>query len=670
MAGTDDDEPDQGHAEGGAGGFRRPCHPRIAPAQDHAGDHGKQQSQKRGGDVLARDAQVERRRIDLQEQRDQEQAEQRRRVVGPEHAPLALERRFDGSQRGLDIAEPVFGNGQVVFGRRQRCLVAKPPAKFDHLQQRLARLLDAPGLVGPDRPVVEHIGAQRRIAGIEAQKVRAERLGGLRHLCCTPAPGMGDQGFGARAQGGRGVARLGSQVGGALVQARGTRELVQGVPGGRQGGGNARLERRRCVGVDGELRPTALEDLRHRDVAALSHLGAGGLDQSGQKAQRLLGPDGGPACAIRFQHDTPDQAAGDDGGQRVGANRKAMTRNETQQTIAAPRGERLHGFAVQPALQVRGERTGAGVALGRLYCRGPGDDCRRFPGQRCLFAARTQHGFDQLAEAVDVAEGRYRATLDLLGARVIRCVVPHLRIAAGRVGGLEQLGNAEVEQPGGALGGHQQVGRLDVAVNDQSLVREMHRVGDLNQKPRAAMLRNPVHGAPAVDRFTIDEIDRQPGLAVPGAAAVDQTSDVRMIQIGQDLALDAQALQPIAVGEAADQLDCHALAILVVVAFGREYRAHAAVADFAAYTPGPEALANRPGRPFEPARAGADQLGNRVPFIGIGAQQRDQSVRQLAIIATGASRPGFAPLRGLRQRLVEQADQPLIPIPVRHRDDP
>jgi hypothetical protein len=44
---------------------------------------------------------------------------------------------------------------------------------------------------------------------------------------------------------------------------------------------------------------------------------------------------------------------------------------------------------------------------------------------------------------------------------------------------VDQLGDAEVEQLGRAVGGHQHVGRLDVAMDDQVLMRMLDGGADV-----------------------------------------------------------------------------------------------------------------------------------------------------------------------------------------------
>ena len=46
------------------------------------------------------------------------------------------------------------------------------------------------------------------------------------------------------------------------------------------------------------------------------------------------------------------------------------------------------------------------------------------------------------------------------------------------IAGVEQLGDTEIQQLGVAFGGHQDVGGLEVAVDDQVLVRVLDRVAN------------------------------------------------------------------------------------------------------------------------------------------------------------------------------------------------
>ena len=97
---------------------------------------------------------------------------------------------------------------------------------------------------------------------------------------------------------------------------------------------------------------------------------------------------------------------------------------------------------------------------------------------------------EQHAQRVDVGGGGHRLAAHLLGAGVLGR--HQLQPGRGRRQrlpghlGIEQLGDAEVEQLGHAVLGDQDVGRLDVAVDDQVLVRVLHRRRPAAGRCRAA----------------------------------------------------------------------------------------------------------------------------------------------------------------------------------------
>ena len=84
------------------------------------------------------------------------------------------------------------------------------------------------------------------------------------------------------------------------------------------------------------------------------------------------------------------------------------------------------------------------------------------------------------AQTVDVGRGRDRLAFDLFGAGVLRRQRAELRDVAGvfRVG-VEQFGDAEVEQLRLPAFVDEDVRRLEVAVDDEVAVGEGDRVADL-----------------------------------------------------------------------------------------------------------------------------------------------------------------------------------------------
>ena len=87
------------------------------------------------------------------------------------------------------------------------------------------------------------------------------------------------------------------------------------------------------------------------------------------------------------------------------------------------------------------------------------------------------------------------------------------------------------------------VAGLEVAVDDQTLMRVTHRAADVAKElqplthPVAALL------AIAVERLAVDELHHEVRQPVVGRAAVDEPRDVGVLEAREDLALRAQALQ-------------------------------------------------------------------------------------------------------------------------------
>ena len=146
----------------------------------------------------------------------------------------------------------------------------------------------------------------------------------------------------------------------------------------------------------------------------------------------------------------------------------------------------------------------------------------------------------------------------------------------GAIGG-EQRGDAEVEQLGLASGGDQDVAGLDVAVDDQALMRDTRARGTpFVRRARGDRL------APArtrVDRLAVDQLHHQVGHAVVGAAGIEQLGDARMIEAGEHAPLEAEPLDDRGRAVRGQDLDRGPLVELVVVALRFEDDPHAAAAD-------------------------------------------------------------------------------------------
>ena len=226
----------------------------------------------------------------------------------------------------------------------------------------------------------------------------------------------------------------------------------------------------------------------------------------------------------------------------------------------------------------------------------------------------------------------------LLGARVRRRHDAVLgmrdRERVRRLAGVEQLGDAEVEQLRHALRRDQDVVRLQVAMHDQVLVRVVDGRAHGAHQRDPLLGREPPPVAVRVDRFAVDVLHDEVGRAVRRAPAVEQSRDVRVLQRRQDLPLRAQpALHLAREHAAADQLDGDLLLILLVGALGEIDVAHAARAELAHDAIRAEARAfERAGDFFvRVALAGSDL----VPESGL----RNVCRRARAAPATAMSRP-------------------------------
>lgn len=87
----------------------------------------------------------------------------------------------------------------------------------------------------------------------------------------------------------------------------------------------------------------------------------------------------------------------------------------------------------------------------------------------------------------------------------------------------------------------QDIGRLEVTMDDQLPMRVIQRAGDLDNQIHALLDAQPLPGTGLVDRVAIDELHRQPRPAIGRGAGVDQPRQPRIIQTGEDLRLLKEA---------------------------------------------------------------------------------------------------------------------------------
>ena len=186
------------------------------------------------------------------------------------------------------------------------------------------------------------------------------------------------------------------------------------------------------------------------------------------------------------------------------------------------------------------------------------------------------------AQRKDVSGGGHGLTPTLLGRRVQRRVhalaLGVYRCAVTNVG-IQQLGNAEVQQLDLAIVAHQQIGRLQVTVHHQVAVGMGHCGAHLQHQLQALGQVQVVSGCVIQQACPLHPLHHQ--VRPPGVidACVIQPRDVWVFEQRADLPLMGHALgQPGMAGQPW-QLERHLSVEDAVGAFGQPDRPHAASAD-------------------------------------------------------------------------------------------
>ena len=120
----------------------------------------------------------------------------------------------------------------------------------------------------------------------------------------------------------------------------------------------------------------------------------------------------------------------------------------------------------------------------------------------------------------------------------VACVAPRVRVHAiggGRAAlGEGNLGQAEIQNFGVAALGDENIGGLDVAVNDAFGVRGVERVGDFDGEREQVFDVQRAAGDAVLERLAVEKFHGDEGLAVLLADVVNG-ADVRMVQRGGGL---------------------------------------------------------------------------------------------------------------------------------------
>ena len=146
----------------------------------------------------------------------------------------------------------------------------------------------------------------------------------------------------------------------------------------------------------------------------------------------------------------------------------------------------------------------------------------------------------------------------------------------------DEFGDAEIEQLHRALFGDEDIGGLQITVNDAVLQGELNGVANGAKEADAFADVEFAIVAPLIDRFALDILHDEIGPAFFGGAGVVETGDVGMLERSQDRALLLEALDHFAPGRfGSDDFDGDLLFEEAVRAAREVDSAHAAPSDFA-----------------------------------------------------------------------------------------
>ena len=149
------------------------------------------------------------------------------------------------------------------------------------------------------------------------------------------------------------------------------------------------------------------------------------------------------------------------------------------------------------------------------------------------------------AERVDVGARGHRVAAHLLRARALERHRAHdghgpLFWRAGIR--IDQLRDSEVEELGHTAGADEDVAGLQVTMDDEMLMGVLHRRAHLEKEREAGVDRQAVDVAVSIDGQAIDVLHHEIRCAVVRGPAIDQSRDVGVIEVREDLPLVTESL--------------------------------------------------------------------------------------------------------------------------------
>ena len=203
---------------------------------------------------------------------------------------------------------------------------------------------------------------------------------------------------------------------------------------------------------------------------------------------------------------------------------------------------------------------------------------------------------------------------------------------------VQELRDAEVEQLQLAVLGHNDVGRFEIAVDDEAAVRVVDGVAGFLKQAQSCIEGQPMLIAVIGNRNALDELHRKVGPPVARYATVQEAGNVRVIEAGEDSAFLAEAAQhTFRVHALLDDLQCRPLLKVGDRSFGEEHRAHAA--DPNAFEDSPAVDLGADQRRVDVLHMVEDlrvATGRRVPRVRI--EQSLEFGFELCVIAAGVNK--------------------------------
>ena len=226
------------------------------------------------------------------------------------------------------------------------------------------------------------------------------------------------------------------------------------------------------------------------------------------------------------------------------------------------------------------------------------------------------------------------------------------------------FGQPEVENLSVPAAGDEQIGRLDIAVNDPGGVRRFQRVGDLDRERQEPIDLERAPGDPMLQRHPVEELHDEERAAALLADVVDG-ADVGVVQRRGGPCLAAESGQRLGITSKVGRQELQRDEALQARILGLVHDTHAAAAELLddavvrerltdqGVAAGPDVVAAAPSGELACGQIDRRSAEKRVGAV-VRLDQRADFVLQLLVAAAGAPQKHVAIRRGKIQRRLQQ----------------